>query len=168
MNWLDIVIIVGIAIGLIKGLFDGFIKQLVSFLALILALFFSGQFALFLRDWLRQLDAFSSMNQGILSAICYIFAFVLIIIVIVLLGKVVDIAIKMTPAKFLNILLGGLFGALVWIFSLSIVFNLLYVFDSQSLLISKQTQSKSIFYDGVKAVVPTVYPFMRAYFKIKQ
>jgi membrane protein required for colicin V production len=164
MNWLDIFIIVCIVIGLIKGFFDGFIKQVVSFLALILALFFSGQLALFLRDWLRQFDAFLSMNYGILSAICYILAFVLIIIVIVLIGKVVNIAIKMTPAKILNILLGGLFGALVWIFSLSIIFNLLYVFDSQSTLISEQTQSKSIFYDGVKVVVPTVYPFMKAYF----
>jgi membrane protein required for colicin V production len=105
------------------------------------------------------------MNQGILSALCYIFAFVLIILVIVFLGKIVNIAIKMTPAKFLNILLGGLFGALVWIFSLSIVFNLLYIFDSQSMLISRQTQSRSILYDGVKAVVPTVYPFMKEYFK---
>jgi membrane protein required for colicin V production len=164
VSWLDTGIIICVLIGFIKGLFDGFIKQVVSFLALLAAIFFAGQFARFMRDWLLHFDAFSSMNPGIFSAVCYILAFVLIIIVIVLLGKIVNIAIKMTPAKLLNTLLGGLFGALVWIFSLSIVLNLLSAFDSQSWLISKQTQSKSILYDGVKAVVPTVYPFIKEYF----
>ncbi|MDR1436525.1 MAG: CvpA family protein [Candidatus Symbiothrix sp.] len=161
---MDIVIIACVVIGLIKGFFNGFIKQAVSFLALILALFFTGQFALFLRGWLQQFDAFSSLNQGILSATCYIFAFVLIIIAIVLIGKIVNIAIKMTPARILNILLGGLFSALIWILSLSIVFNLLSVFGVQLWLFSPQTQSESIFYDEVKAIVPTIYPFMKDYF----
>jgi membrane protein required for colicin V production len=165
MNWLDIAIIVCVAAGLIKGLFAGFIKQAVSFLALILAIFFSGQLALFLRTSSQHLDAFSSMNQSIFSAICYILAFALIIIAIVLLGRIVNIAIKMTPAKWLNILLGGLFGSLIWIFSLSIIFNLLYIFDFHSWIIKKETQEKSILYEDVKNVVPTVYPFIREYLK---
>jgi membrane protein required for colicin V production len=165
MNWLDIVIIICVVIGLIKGLFAGFIKQVVSFLALIAAIFFSGQLALFLRASSLHLDVFSSMNQALLSAICYILAFALIIILIALLGRVINIAIKMTPAKWLNILLGGLFGTLIWVFLLSIVFNLLYIFDFQSRIIKKETQEKSILYGEIKSVVPTVYPFIREYFK---
>jgi membrane protein required for colicin V production len=165
MNWLDAVIIGAVAIGLIKGLFAGFIKQAVSFLALIVAMFFSGQLALFLRTYAQQLDAFSSITQALISAICYMLAFSLIIIAIVLSGRIVSIAIKMTPAKWLNTLLGGLLGALIWLFSLSIVFNLLYVFDFQAWIIKKETQEKSIFYEKVKNVVPAVYPFIREYFK---
>jgi membrane protein required for colicin V production len=165
MNWLDLIIIVCIAIGLLKGLFDGFIKQVVSFIALVAAIFFAGQLAKLMRDSLLQFDFFSSMSSGIFSAICYILAFSLIIIAIVLLGRVVDVAIKMTPAKVLNILLGGLFGALIWLFSLSILFNILFAFDSQSRLITRQMQEKSVLYDSVKAVVPTIYPFIKEYFK---
>ncbi|MDR0866065.1 MAG: CvpA family protein [Candidatus Symbiothrix sp.] len=165
MNWLDLIIIVCIAIGLIKGLFDGFIKQVVSFIALVAAIFFAGQLAKFMRDALLQFDFFASLSSGVFSAVCYILAFSLIIIAIVLLGRVVEVAIKMTPARVLNLLLGGLFGALIWLFSLSILFNILFVFDSQSRLISKQTQEKSLFYEEVKAVVPTVYPFIKEYFK---
>jgi membrane protein required for colicin V production len=165
VNWLDIVILSCAAVGLIKGLFDGFIKQAVSFLALVAAIFFAGQLTRFLRGWLLQFDLFSSISPGIFSAICYILAFSLIIIAIVLIGKIVDVAIKMTPAKPLNVLLGGLFGTLIWAFSLSIVFNLLFVFDSQSRLITKQTQEKSILYEGIRSIVPTVYPFMKEYFK---
>ncbi|MDR2057507.1 MAG: CvpA family protein [Dysgonamonadaceae bacterium] len=165
MCWLDIVIIICIAFGLIKGLKDGFVKQIVSFLALICAIFFAGQLAQLMREALLRFGFFSSMSSGIFTGICYILAFSLIIIAIVLLGKIVDIAIKMTPVKILNILLGGIFGALIWVFSLSIVFNLLQVFDFQSQLIKKQTQEKSIFYENVKNVVPTVYPFLKEYFK---
>jgi membrane protein required for colicin V production len=165
VNWLDLVIIVCITIGLIKGLFGGFIKQVVSFLALVAAIFFAGQLARMVRDYLLHFGLFSSMSSGIFSAICYILAFSLIIIAIVFLGKVVDVAIKMTPARALNTLLGALFGVLVWLFSLSILFNILFAFDSKSHLISKRTQEKSIFYDGIKAIVPTFYPFIKEYFK---
>jgi membrane protein required for colicin V production len=164
MNWLDIIIIVGIVIGLIKGLFDGFVKQVVSFLALIIAIFFAGQLAKIARDYLLHFDFLSSLSSGIFSAVCYILAFSLIIIIIVLLGKIVDIAIKMTPAQIANRLLGGLFGVLVWLFSLSILFNVFSAFDTKFHIVSKQTQEKSIFYDGVKAVVTTIYPFLKEYF----
>ncbi|GHT10710.1 hypothetical protein FACS189415_4680 [Bacteroidia bacterium] len=165
MNWLDIVIIVCVAIGLIKGLFDGFVKQAVSFVALIAAIFFAGQLAKLMRDYLIHFDFFATMSSGIFSAVCYILTFSLIIIVIVLLGKVVDVAIKMTPAKPLNVLLGGLFGILIWLFTLSILFNILFAFDSQSKLIPKQVQEKSILYNSVRTIVPTLYPFIKEYFK---
>jgi membrane protein required for colicin V production len=71
----------------------------------------------------------------------------------------------MTPARILNVLLGALFGSLVWLFSLSILFNILFAFDSDSQLISKEIQKKSILYERVRAVVPTIYPFIKEYFK---
>jgi membrane protein required for colicin V production len=165
MNWLDILIIVCVGGGLVKGLFDGFVKQAVSFVALIAAIFFAGQLAKLMRDYLSTFDFFASMSSGIFSAVCYILTFSLIIIVIVFLGRIVDIAIKMTPAKLLNALLGGLFGGLIGLFSLSILFNILFAFDSKSQLIPKQMQEQSFFYDGVKATVPTIYPFIKTYFK---
>jgi membrane protein required for colicin V production len=165
MNWLDIIILICLAIGLVKGLFDGFVKQIVSFLALVVAIFFAGQLADLGRTGLQHWDVFSSLSPGILTAVCYILAFSVIVIIIVLLGKVVNIAIKMTPAQLLNRLLGGLFGVLVWLFSLSIVFNLLAAFDPHSTVISEQTQTKSALYSGTKNAVPTIYPFIKEYFK---
>ncbi|MDR0506267.1 MAG: CvpA family protein [Dysgonamonadaceae bacterium] len=165
MNWLDIIIIVCVAAGIIKGLFDGFVKQAVSFLALILAIFFAGRLAGFLRYWALNSEIFSSMSYGILTGVCYTLAFMLIIVVVVLLGKIVNIVVKMTPAKPLNILLGGLFGMFIWILSLSILFNIFAVFDSSSAILSTQTQEKSVFYMRIKGVAPTVYPALKNYFK---
>ncbi|GHT46654.1 hypothetical protein FACS189440_05150 [Bacteroidia bacterium] len=165
MNWLDLVIVVCVAIGLIKGLFDGFIKQVVSFIALVAAIFFAGQIAVPVRTFLTNHVSSDTVSPQILHGFCYITAFVIIIFIIVLLGKVVDIAIKMTPAKPLNVLLGGLFGIGIWLLSLSILFNIFAVFDSKSTIIPKHVQEKSVFYHRVKDLVPTLYPVWKTYFK---
>jgi membrane protein required for colicin V production len=164
MNWLDWVIIVCIVAGLIKGLSDGFIRQLVSLIALILAIVFAGKVAVPVRHFIEQHVTDGAISPQILTAICYIIAFVLIILAISLLGRIIDIAIKLTPAKPLNMILGGLFGVFIWALSLSIVFNLLTVFDSSSSLLSKQTQEKSKLYRPVKTVLPTLYPVWKNLF----
>jgi membrane protein required for colicin V production len=167
MNGLDIVLLICLAVGLIKGLKDGFVKQMVSLIALILAIVFAGQISIFVRGFLLQYAAGHTLSPQILTALCYILAFVLIIIAISLVGKVIDVAIKLTPAKPLNILLGGLFGVFIWTLSLSILLNLFAVFDPGSTLISKRLQESSLLYNPVKTLLPTVYPVWKNLFSVK-
>jgi membrane protein required for colicin V production len=164
MNGLDIAILVCLAAGLIKGLKDGLVKQAVSLIALILAVVFAGQISLPVRAFLLQHVTGHSFSPAILTALCYILAFVLIILAISLIGKIVDIAIKLTPAKPLNMLLGGLFGIFIWTLSLSIILNLFAVFDSSSAILPKRLQEKSLLYHPIASVLPTVYPVWKSLF----
>jgi membrane protein required for colicin V production len=156
MNWLDIVIWTCLGTGLVKGLYDGLVKQLISFISLILAIVFSGMVADILRNF---------VNLHIHNSIYYIFAFILIITVFALLAKVVDKIIKFTPAGTLNRLAGGIFGVLIWLLCLSFALNILSVFDSKYEIIHKETQEKSVTYHPVKMALPTVYPYIREFFK---
>ena len=158
MNGLDLIIIVCAAIGLIKGLFSGFIKQIVSFIALAAAIFFAGQIAIIFRKLLFSHTSEDAISSQIVNGLCYVLAFVLIIFVIYFIGKVISSAIKMTPVRPFDTLLGGLFGVFIWIFSLSLLFNVLSAFDAHSTIISKKTQEKSALYYKVKHIVPTLYP----------
>jgi len=164
MNWLDIAIVVCLAVGLISGLSDGFIKQAISLAALIIAIIFAGQVSVPVRIFLMQHITGEAVSPQIITALCYIIAFILIIIGISLLGKIVDFAIKLTPAKPLNLLLGGLFGIFIWTISLSIVFNLFAVFDSGSTVIPEAVQEKSVLYQPIKGVLPMVYPVWKRLF----
>ena len=165
MNWLDIVIIVCVAIGLIKGLFDGFIKQVVSLIALIIAILFAGVLAQPVRDFLLDQPSIANAMPGyIITGICYILAFSIIVLAIWGLGKLVNVAINVTPAKTLNYILGGFFGALMWVITLSLVFNLLTVFDPNYKVISKQTRKESVLFSTVNGMVPTLYPYIKHYF----
>lgn len=164
MNWLDLVIIICIATGLIKGLFDGIIKQVVSLLSLIFAILFAGVLAKPARDFLlKQSYIADSVPDFVITGICYIVAFSIIVLVIYGLGKLVDIAVKVTPAKTLNYLLGGVFGIFMWTLSLSLFFNLLTVFDPNYKLINKQTCKESVLFNGINSVVPTLYPYVKNY-----
>lgn len=168
MNGLDIFIIACVAIGLIQGLFDGFIKQVISFIALLTAIFCAGRLAIPIRAYLLHFISEESISLYILTGLSYILAFVFIVLVIVLGGKMVSLAVKMTPAKPLNMMLGGLFGFALWLLSLSILFNILSSLDKDSQLLSRQTKEKSVFYMKVKEVVPAIYPSIKKYFTAKE
>ena len=165
MNWLDLIIGVLALIGLIKGLFDGIIKQILSMISLVLAILFAGRLAKPLRDFLIEKDFISALIPPyIINSICYIFAFVAIIIVFNWIAKILEKVIKITPVFLFNNLLGGLLGASVMLIIMSLIFNVLKSFDPNSYLIKEQIKKESSFYNGVEKIIPTVSPFIRDYF----
>lgn len=165
MNWLDLSITVVAVIGLVKGLFDGFVKQVISFLSLIFAVFLAGRVAQPLRDYLIKFDTVMDIfSPSLLTGTCYVLAFILIIWVLYFFSRLLNKVINLTPAAILNIMLGGLFGLLFSVISLSILFNVLNALDADSDLISKQIKKESVLYEKVEDTVPTFYPFVRNYF----
>ena len=58
MNWLDITLLCLAGIGFVKGLFDGIIKQVVSLIALVIAIFFCGKAAAWLKGYILALGWF--------------------------------------------------------------------------------------------------------------
>ena len=163
MNWIDIVISICVLIGAIKGLIDGFITQIVALLALAGGILFAGLLAKPIRELFRLLPE-NAIAPEISNGISYLLAFVIIMAVIILLGKVVNIVINLTPAVIINKLAGLLIGACIWFLSISLILNIIATFDIQSLLITKEIKQESRLYEPVKSLVPTVYPLVKDYF----
>ena len=69
MNWLDITLLCLAGIGFVKGLFDGIIKQVVSLIALVIAIFFCGKAAAWLKGYILALGWFPEEGVTILSYI---------------------------------------------------------------------------------------------------
>ena len=86
MNWLDITLLCLAGIGFVKGLFDGIIKQVVSLIALVIAIFFCGKAAAWLKGYILALGWFPEEGVTILS---YIAGFILIMGVFILAGELV-------------------------------------------------------------------------------
>ena len=168
MNWLDIVIIVCIIIGTVHGLITGIVKQVISLVSLIAAILLSGAAANWIRNWI-QLHVSTGksdwLSSNVQNAIYYIIAFLLIISIFSVLAKIVDKMINFTPAGVLNKLFGALFGMFMWALCLSILLNITAVFDSQSRLITKPVKENSVYYEKVKMIFPTVFPYIKDYFK---
>ena len=167
MNWLDIVIIICIAIGIIHGLFTGIIKQVISLISLIAAVLLSGAIAKVIRHWVEL--HFQGENHwfspNVQNAVFYVLAFLLIICLFALAAKLVDKILNHTPVGALNKLFGAIFGMALWAFCLSIALNCLSVFDSQYRIISKPVKEQSVCYEPVKMLFPTVFPYIQEFFK---
>ena len=161
MNWLDLLIVIVVAIGLIKGLFDGFIKQVVSLASFILAIFFAGKIAGPLRDWLVNYDSITNtVPPLIITIVCYMLAFVFIILIFKYLGKLLSNA-TAGPVSYFNHLFGGLFGAFLSLLLLSLTFNILTAVDSDSIILKEQTKQESVLFHKVESIVTLISPYIK-------
>jgi len=167
LNWLDIVIIVCIVIGIIHGLITGIVKQVIFLVSLVAAILLSGAIANWIHHW--ALMHFSNepawFSPVVQNAVYYVLAFLLIICLFAIAAKFVDKMINHTPAGLINKLFGALFGGLMWTLCLSILLNFAAVFDTQSKLIPKPVKENSIFYERVRMIFPTVFPYIKDFIK---
>ncbi|MCD7976719.1 MAG: CvpA family protein [Tannerellaceae bacterium] len=155
MNWLDILILCLAGIGFMKGLFDGVIKQVVSLIALVVAVFFCGKGAVWLRDYIAALDWIPAEWVTVAS---YVAAFLLIMIVVMLAGEIVHRVIGVTPLSPFNHVAGGLFGLVLAVLFMSLLLNRLELADRTVAVIPAETKIESRFYFPVKEILPTIYP----------
>ena len=169
MNWLDISILSVVAIGLIKGLFDGFVKQIISSVSLVLAIFFAGKTARPLRDMLVNIDFVANLvSPHIITVICYILSFSLILLIFKWLSILLNKTIKVTPISCLNYALGGFLGVIFSLFILSLIFNIITGFDSNSKLIKAETKEQSILFFKVEKLVTFIAPLVKEVHKVKE
>lgn len=156
MNWLDITLLCLAGIGFGKGLFDGFIKQVVSLIALVAAIFLCGEAAGWLRGYIVALGWFPEQGVSVLS---YVAGFILIMGVLVLAGEIVTKVIDATPLSIINHLGGGALGLLLALLFTSLSLNLLDLVDRSGVFISQETKVESRFYEPIRQIVPTIYPY---------
>ena len=155
MNWLDIVLLVLAVVGFSQGLCDGVLKLVVSLIALVVAIFFCGKVAAWLKGYIMALGWFPEEGTTILS---YVAGFLLIVGVFILAGEIVTRIIGATPLSVINHLCGGLFGLLVILVFTSLLLNMLEFVDKGSVLLPRQAKVESRFYYSVRQIVPTIFP----------
>jgi len=155
MNWLDIVILCLLGIGLIKGLFDGMIKQVVAVFALIAGIYLCSGVAIWLNDYLMQLEWFP---QGTVLWISYFLGFVLIVGILLLSGRIVQKLVDATPLGIFNHLIGGVVGVVLMVLIISALLNIIEVVDSHSAILTQEIKVESRYYYMIKNIIPSFFP----------
>jgi len=167
---LDTIIIICITIGVVYGLITGIIKQVISLVSLIIAILLSGAVASRIRHGMLMHIPNENLwiPSGIQNALFFIIAFILIIAIFTVAAKVIDKIISYTPVGILNRLFGALFGAFIWVLSLSILLNFMVVFDSESRIITKQAKENSVYYERVVMLFPTIFPYINDFLRTQK
>jgi membrane protein required for colicin V production len=151
-----------VVIGVIKGLFDGLIKQATTLAGLVAAIFLSGVLATALQPLLVTVKM---IPEHLVYPICYAFSFLLIVVLLSLIGRLIRKIWELTPFGCLDHIAGGILGFVIPIISLSLIFNLLIIFDKQIPFIQEETRKESFLFEKTVSIVPSLYPYVRGKFE---
>ncbi|HSW58046.1 MAG TPA: CvpA family protein [Dehalococcoidales bacterium] len=123
MNWLDIVILVFLAIAVIGGIKNGFIKSLFSLAGLIVGVVLAGRFYTTLAGYLTFIP-----DEKIASIVAFLIIFALVSLIAALLGMIFTRIASAIMLGWLNRLLGGVLGLVLGAISIAVVLVILMKF----------------------------------------
>lgn len=158
MSWFDIVIYVIVIVVAIKGYISGFVKQLASLAGIIAGAIFAGTIAGFIAPYIH--DSTHSSNNYIVEASSYFIAFLIIVMVFLLLGRVVQGVLEAVKLNFINRLAGVVFSVGKWLIVLSILLNVIVELDQKQRIIKPEIRENSKTYPYIKAITPYFIPFL--------
>ena len=158
VNYLDIIICIPLLWGIYKGFTKGFIIQIASVAALILgilcAVWFSGKGEHYLKDWF-------SLSSKYLPVICFAIVFIVVVIIVFLLGKLLEMLIKIAALGIVNRLLGGVFGIIKYGLIISTVLFVMNRIDEKIKIIPENVKEKSLLYKPISSAIPVILPLIK-------
>lgn len=153
MNYLDIIILVLLAVFGFTGWRKGIILEATTLLGLGLGLFGAFYFSDFTAE---QLVQWVEVNPKYLNIISFIVTFVIVAILVNLLGRLVAGIVKSLNLGFIDKIGGFLFGIAKGVLLCSLLIMLLNVFKNKE-IIKNDDRESSILFPYVEAAVPYVY-----------
>ena len=118
---IDIAVAGILLFGLIWGYYKGIVSQLGSLGGLIVAILFTGLLAPLIEILLNK---FNVVESGISHKLAYLIAFLILFFLCYFIARLIKSTIKMLHLRWLDRILGGLFGVFKYMFILSILLNL--------------------------------------------
>jgi membrane protein required for colicin V production len=158
MNYIDLILGIILLLAAIQGFRQGFIVELASLAALVLGIWGGIRFSDWTADFITDITGYHSEH---LSTIAFVVTFIAIVILIHILGKVLDTAVKAVALGFLNRLAGIIFGVLKAAVILSIFLLLFESIDENVHILPSQQKTESKIYEPMKQLVPTLFPFIK-------
>jgi len=154
LNYIDIIIVVAVAIGFLLGFKDGFVRKLVGIIGFIAAVTIAILFSSFLG---RLIESTLGIEFYLAEIMAALLLFIAIMIVTTILKRVIHPFDKVN--NLLNQLVGGFVGILQLLFFMSAIFLLLNIFDFPD----KKTQNSSVLYNYTYGFIPTSIDFLKDY-----
>ena len=171
MNWIDATIVVILILSMVMGFINGFVKEVASLAALILGIWGAIKFSTFTA---AKLYDYFDMTGKYVGVIAFVVTFMLIVVIIHFVGILADKVVNAVSLSFINRVLGIAFGLLKSVLIMSVFFVILNVIDAQKPFLPKDKIEKSIFYNPISDIAPTIFPiigeggFIRSFDRFKK
>ena len=162
MSFIDIVFAVLLGFAVYKGLKNGLFVEVASLLALVvgiyLAIKFSGLFGSILTGFAP------TWNPKYIEITAFIITFIIVVVAIHLAANILTKIADFAFLGWINKLAGVVFSLLKTILALSVVLFIFEKINIDNMLLSKETQESSIFYNPIQNISKAIYPTIEGWY----
>lgn len=155
MNYFDIIFVIPLLWGAYKGFTKGLVLEIASFVALGLGVWGGLKFSHLSANYLSKLF---SVSEKLMPLISFSIVFIIIVIAVFLLAKLLQSVLKKAALGLVNRLLGLIFGVLKFAFILSIILNLVNVFNKEVAFITPEKKEASLLYNPIEKLSQILIP----------
>jgi membrane protein required for colicin V production len=159
MGFIDIVLGALLAFGIFKGLRNGLIVEFASLISFFIGVLIAVKFSHFIGDMI------GDGSSKTIKVIAFVLTFILVVVGIFLLAKVIS---KIASAMLLggvNTIGGAVLGALRTTLMVGVVLCFFQKININNMLVSKQTQEKSFFFNPMMKTSEFMLPMLTNWFK---
>jgi membrane protein required for colicin V production len=157
MNWLDIVIVLILAGGLASGYRNGFVGELASIAGLVLGIWGAIKFSWWTADLLEGFG----LSFSLMPMISFIVTFLIITIVMQVIAGIISKLLEAISLNWINKIAGIVAGVFKSAIFVSVILVVLEAVSERHPIIPEATRSKSLLYEPVSEIVPTLLPFLK-------
>lgn len=158
MNWLDVVVFAICIIALIRGFFTGFVMQIATLAGLILGAIFAKDIAMVIYP---HIAGWMDNSENIALPLSYFVGFILILIGVTIVGRIINSLVKVVLLGPINKLAGAVFCMGKWIVIISVLLNLLIMFDNKKAVIKENVRDSSKVYPVLIEIAQTIMPYFQ-------
>ena len=162
MSFIDIVFAILLCFAVYKGLKNGLFVEVASFVALILGIYLAIIFSNLVGAVFTGI--FPSWNLKYIEITAFIITFLLVVIGIHLSAKILTKLADFAFLGWINKFAGVIFSLLKTILALSVVLFIFEKVNINNMLISKETQDNSIFYNPIQNISKAIYPTIEGWY----
>lgn len=163
MSFIDIVFAVLFGFAVYKGLKNGLFVEVASFVALILGIYLAIKFSNLVGTIFT--GFVPSWNPKYIEITAFIITFIMVLIGIHLSAKILTKLADFAFLGWINKFAGVIFSLLKTILALSVVLFIFEKININNMLLSKETQENSIFYNPIQNISKAIYPTIEGWYE---
>ena len=162
MSFIDIVFAVLLGFAVYKGLKNGLFVEVASFVALVLGIYVAIKFSSLIGGVFSEFVP--SWNPKYIEITAFIITFIVVVIGIHLSAKILTKLADFAFLGLINKIAGVIFSLLKTILALSVVLFIFEKINISNMLLSKETQENSIFYNPIQNISKAIYPTIEGWY----
>lgn len=161
MGFIDIILAAFLVWGLVKGLRNGLFVELASLISLFIGIYIAVKFSYLVRSAVGSVVSWSPKTVQVAA---FVLTLIAVVIAIHLLAKFMTGVAGFVFVGWLNTLGGGLFAVIKTALLLGIVLSLFQKVNLNNMLISKETQDKSLLFNPIVKTSEFLLPVLTDWF----